>query len=148
MKNTKDTIGEHPDAIKLADYLDNLLSGKEMRDIEKHVASCNECRARMISSYESVKQFKESTRSDKRKAKNMGRIDLYLILAIISFALSFILPRHFLQLLVATLLLGAKWVADSKSTKMLVMIHEAWKTDGEHGASEVIKRFDRVGHKV
>jgi hypothetical protein len=72
----------------------------------------------------------------------MGKVSLYLIFAAISFLLSFIVPRFFLQFLVATLLLGAKWVADSKSTKMLIMIHEAWKNEGEHGASEVIRRFD------
>ena len=80
--------------------------------------------------------------TDTRKDKPMGRINIYLILAIISFGLSFVTPRYFIQLLTATLLLGAKWVIDSKTTKMLVMIHEAWKTDGERGASEVIKRFD------
>jgi hypothetical protein len=72
----------------------------------------------------------------------MGRINLYLIFAVLSFALSFMVPRFFIQLLVATLLLGAKWIIDSKTTKMLVMIHEAWKNGGEREASEVIKRFD------
>jgi hypothetical protein len=72
----------------------------------------------------------------------MGRINLYLILAIIFFVSSFAIPRFFLQFLVATLLLGAKWVTDSKSTKMLIMIHEAWKNGGEREASEVIRRFD------
>ena len=72
----------------------------------------------------------------------MKKINIYLILAIAAFTLSFITGRYFLQLLVATLLLGAKWITDSKTTKMLVMIHEAWKKGGEHEASEVIKRFD------
>jgi hypothetical protein len=41
---------------------------------------------------------------------------------------------------VATLLLGIKWIVDAKSTKMLVMIYEAWKHGGEKEASRVLER--------
>ncbi|MDD5427982.1 MAG: zf-HC2 domain-containing protein [Candidatus Omnitrophica bacterium] len=137
MKNgTKDTAASHPTDVMLADYLDGLLSCEERRSVERHLSACAECLNKAVSAYRSVKQFK------KRKAKTVGKINFYLLFAILAFALSFILPRHFIQLLVATLLLGAKWVADSKSTKMLVMIHEAWKNGGKDEASEVIKRFD------
>jgi hypothetical protein len=127
---------EHPSDIMLADYLDDLLSPKERKRIEAHVSNCAECLNKMAAAYESVKKFK------KGKVKTVGKINFYLVFAIISFALSFMLPSYFIQLLVATLLLGAKWVADSKSTKMLVMIHEAWKNGGKDEASEVIRRFD------
>ena len=132
----------HPTDVALADYLDNLLSGEDRERVESHAAACSECRNKMVCAYESVRTFKKSVNTDKGKAKPMGKINLYLILAIISFTLSFMIPRFFLQLLVATLLLGAKWVVDSKTTKMLVMIHEAWKNNGERAAGEVIKRFD------
>ena len=132
----------HPADVMIADYLDNLLSAKERAEVEAHVAACSECLIKMVSAHESVKSFNKTALSGKRKANPMGRINLYLIFAIISFTLSFIVPRYFIQLLTATLLLGAKWVADSKSTKMLVMIHEAWKNGGERGASEVIRQFD------
>ena len=133
----------HPTDIMLADYLDNLLSREDRMRIEAHAADCDECRNKMVSAYESVRSFRKSAPTNKRKAKPMGRINLYLIFAIISFALSFTIPRFFLQLLVATLLLGAKWITDSKTTKMLVMIYEAWKNGGEREASEVIRRFDQ-----
>ncbi|MFA6321346.1 MAG: zf-HC2 domain-containing protein [Candidatus Omnitrophota bacterium] len=137
MKNRiRQPAKDHPTDIILADYLDGTLSGEERISVESHISSCHECLDKMVSAYESVKSTK------KRKVRTMGRINIYLILAIISFALSFILPRYFIQLLVATLLLGTKWVADSKSTKMLVMIHEAWKNGGKDEASEVIRRFD------
>lgn len=68
--------------------------------------------------------------------------NLYIALATVAFAFSFITPRYFMQLLVATLLLGLKWVADSKSTRMLVMIHEAWKRDGSRGASDALERLE------
>ena len=133
----------HPTDIALADYLDNLLSLEDRRLVEAHAADCDECRNKMVSAYESARSFRKSPPTNKRKAKPMGRINLYIIFTIISFTLSFIIPRFFLQLLVATLLLGAKWITDSKTTKMLVMIHEAWKNGGEREASEVIRRFDQ-----
>ncbi len=135
-------VDKHPADIVIADYLDNLLSRDEKERVEEHMAACDECRNKMICAYESARSFRKTVSTNKKKAKPMGKINLYLIFAIISFALSFIIPRFFLQLLVATLLLGAKWVTDSKSTKMLIMIHEAWKNGGEREASEVIKRFD------
>ena len=132
----------HPADATLADYLDNLLSAGERAQVEAHAATCDECLNKMVCAYESARSFRKTAPTGKRKAKPMGRINLYLIFAVISFALSFAVPRFFLQLLVATLLLGAKWITDSKTTKMLVMIHEAWKNGGEREASEVIKRFD------
>ncbi|MFA5143940.1 MAG: zf-HC2 domain-containing protein [Candidatus Omnitrophota bacterium] len=125
----------HPTDLALADYLDNRLSGDGRKSVESHLAVCSECRIKAVSAYESV------SASGKRKGKLMGKINLYLIFAAVAFVLSFIVPRFFLQFLAATLLLGAKWVADSKSTRMLVMIHEAWKSGGEREASEVIKRL-------
>ncbi len=126
----------HPADVVLADYLDKRLSSRDKEEVERHVASCDECLIKMASTYESVESF------NKRKTKPMKKINYYLILAIITFTLSFVLPRYFLQSLVATLLLGVKWITDSKTTKMLIMIHEAWKNEGPQGASEVIKRFD------
>lgn len=143
MTQGQKNINNHPTDVALADYLDGLLSRERRAQIEAHVAACDECRNKMVCAYESVRSFKKTMPADKRKVKPMGRINLYLILAIISFALSFVIPRFFLQLLVATLLLGAKWIIDSKTTKMLVMIHEAWKNGGEREASEVIRRFDQ-----
>ena len=135
--------GKHPTNVMLADYLDNLLSRDDRGRVEAHAAVCGECRDKMVCAYGSVRSFRKSSSTGKRKARPMGRINLYLVLAVVSFALSFALPRFFLQLLVATLLLGAKWITDSKTTKMLVMIHEAWKNGGEREASEVIRRFDQ-----
>ncbi len=142
MVGTKNKIGNHFTDVALADYLDNLLSAGRRKEVETHAADCDECLAKIVCAYESVKSYRKNTSSCKRKEKSMGNVSLYLVFAIVSFLLSFIVPRFFLQFLSATLLLGAKWVADSKTTKMLVMIHEAWKNDGVRGASEVIKRFD------
>ena len=126
----------HPAETELADYLSKTLSGEDKERVGSHIAGCNECLEKVVSAYESVKSFKN------RKGNFMKKINVYLVLAIISFVLSFAAPRFFLQFLTATLLLGIKWVVDSKSTKMLVMIYEAWKSGGEKEASRILEALD------
>ena len=137
MTQVKENTGIHPAESELAGYLDGTLSEAERESIQKHIATCDECLANLMAAHESVRIFK------KRKAGIMKKINIYFSLAIVTFALSFILPRYFLQFLTATLLLGIKWVADSKSTKMLVMIYDAWKKGGEKEASRVLSTLDK-----
>ena len=132
----------HPTELELANFLDNTLSEKDNERIEEHVASCEECLERIVSAYESVEQFQKKTPLKKGKDNIMKKINFYLVLAMVSFLLSFTIPQYFIQLLVATLLLGIKWIADSKSTKMLIMIYEAWKKGGEKEASRILETLD------
>ena len=136
MTEIKQETKTHPTEAELADYLGKVLAGKDRQRVEDHIACCNECLENVVSAFDSVKTFK------KRKANIMKKINIYLILSIIMFILSFVFPRFFLQFLTATLLLGIKWVADSKSTKMLVMIYEAWKRGGEKEASRILSSLD------
>ena len=137
MTDLKEKIKTHPKEAELADYLSNTLTGESRKRIEDHIACCNDCLDNVVSAYESVKTFK------KRKTGVMKKINVYLILAIISFILSFVFQRYFVQFLTATLLLGIKWVSDAKSTKMLVMIYEAWKKGGEKEASRILSSLDK-----
>ena len=134
-------IQTHLTEIELADFMDNSLSQEKKRKYEEHLAGCDECLAKAVAAYESVNSIHKN-KSIKRKGNIMKRINLYLFLAIITFALSFLTHRYFIQLLVATLLLGIKWIVDAKSTKMLVMIYEAWKNGGEKEASRIIETLD------
>jgi hypothetical protein len=137
MTDLKLKIREHPKEAELAGYLSNTLTGEERKAVEDHIACCNDCLDSAVSAYESVKTFK------KRKAGVMKKINIYLVLAVISFILSFVFQGHFAQFLTATLLLGIKWIADAKSTKMLVMIYEAWKAGGEKEASRILSSLDK-----
>jgi hypothetical protein len=136
MTNTKTITTTHPTEVELADYLSKTLSGADREVVENHIAGCNECLEKVVSAHESVKGFK------KRKVNFMKKMNIYLILAVISFLLSFVVPTYFMQFLVATLLLGIKWIVDAKSTKMLIMIYEAWKKGGEKEASRIISTLD------
>lgn len=136
MNQTKEQTKTHPTEAELADYLSKALSGSDRKRVENHIAQCDDCLEKAVSAHDSVMAFK------KGKANIMKKINIYLVLACISFILSFVFPQYFLQFLTATLLLGIKWVADSKSTKMLIMIYEAWKNGGEKEASRILKSFD------
>lgn len=138
MTDLKQEIRAHPKESELADYLSGALTGEGRRSVEDHIACCNDCLDSVVSAHESVETFK------KRKAGGiMKKINIYLVLAVISFVLSFAVPQYFAQFLTATLLLGIKWVADAKSTKMLIMIYKAWKAGGEKEASRILSILDR-----
>ena len=142
MTGTKLEPKIHPTEVELSDFLDNSLAGKAKEKVEEHIAGCDECLARIVSAYESVELLKKTGLSKKRKVDFMKKVNLYLILAVIAFSLSFMIRGYFIQLLVATLLLGIKWIVDSKSTKMLIMIYEAWKKGGEKEASRILGTLD------
>ena len=132
----------HPTELELADFLNHTLSTKDRGRIEDHIAICEECLEKAVSAHESVAQFNKIASMKKRKDDIMKKINPYLILAIVSFLVSFTMPRYFIQFLVATLVLGIKWIVDSKTTKMLIMIYEAWKKGGEQEASRILQTFD------
>ena len=127
----------HPSESELADYLSKTLSEADRSRIEGHIASCDECLDKAVSAYEAVGEFKK-----RRTGNIMKKINIYLTLAIITFILSFIIQRYFLQFLAATLILGIKWVSDSKSTKMLIMIYEAWKRGGDKEAARILSSLE------
>ena len=135
-------ITAHPAEHELADFLADKLSKDRREQLERHLSSCGRCLDTMAASHEAVTAFNKNKPFKISKETVMKKINIYLLLAIISFALSFMTPRFFIQLLVATLLLGMKWVADSKSTRMLVMIYEAWKKDGARGAADALETLD------
>ncbi len=141
MTGSKTEIRIHLTEVELADFLTDSLSPEERRRREEHLGICDECLVRMVSAYESVAAFRKD-KTFKRKGNFMKKINFYLVLATLTFTLSFMAPGYFLQLLTATLLLGAKWIVDSKSTKMLVMIYEAWKKGDERETSRIIESLD------
>ena len=141
MTGMKNIAAAHPTERELSDYLDHVATGEAKKRVEEHVASCSECLTVMVSAYDSVKSFK------KRKDDPMKKLSIYLILAILSFLLSFAVPQYFAQFLVAAALLGIKWISDAKTTRMLVMIYDAWKNGSKEDVSRVINTLD-AGQKT
>jgi hypothetical protein len=134
---------KHPSDIELSDYLSGCLDTARRNQVMDHLAACDDCLGKVVVSHESVTEFLHNSRDKERKAGFMKKINIYLLLAIIAFTLSFITPKYFLQLLVATLVLGAKWVIDSKTTKLLVTVHEALKRGDEKEAARILEPLDK-----
>ena len=75
----------HPGEIELSGLLENSLSAHERSGIEKHLAECDECLAKISSAHEAVRIFK-----NKRKIGGiMKNVNIYLLMAALSFTLSF-----------------------------------------------------------
>ena len=129
MADVKMKTDTHPDEAALAGFLAGRASKDGRERIEEHLSSCGRCLDRVAAAYEAVAAFNKTKPHKKIKGAIMKNLNICLLLAIISFSLSFILPRYFLQLLAATLVFGIKWAADSRSTKMLISIREAYKRD-------------------
>jgi len=109
----------------LSEYLAGILEENEKNDLEKHLAGCANCRQLIAESHHMT------TKLDVRElAANITHWiskNKWGISSAISLLLSFVIPRYFLQFLTASTITGAKWIIDSRTTKMLFMIHEAWK---------------------
>jgi len=141
MKNgilkTKSCPAEHT----LNNYLMGALNEGECAETEKHIANCHTCLYRIAEAYEVLnenkfKQIKEFIMNVKQK------INLWLVGCIAMFLLSFIISRYFIQFLVAATLLGLKWIVDSKNTRMLIMIYDAWKRGGKKEADRILETLD------
>ena len=141
MTNVDRKITAHPTESELASFLSGTLTGPAKDTVIGHLDSCPECMARIAAAHEAVSSCSGNGAGETWWAR-IKKISPYLIGAIVTFALSFILPRYFVQFLVATIILGMKWIVDAKATKMLVMIYEAWKKGGDKEAGKALETFD------
>ena len=128
----------HVDDAVLAGFLDKTLSKKDRRAVEAHLISCRQCRDTAVSAYDTLARFKKN-----RKINMRQKINPYLVLAILFFMLSFFIQRFLIQSLVATIIFGIKWVADSRSAKMLVMVYDAWKRGDEDETSRLLGSLEK-----
>jgi len=147
MQKTSLCLGESD----LNDYLSGAVSQEKKKEIENHLTDCNGCLEKVVFAYQTVKEFnktKKSLPAGRQGVKLMGSLwkkNLWLFGAIIAFALSFFVPRYFVQLLVATILMGVKWIFDTLNARILIMIYDAWKKGGEKEATKILKNLnDRI----
>ena len=125
----------------LSEYLSGCLHPEDKPDVEKHLAGCAGCRKTIVEAHEILN--KPDIRQIKREILNWLKTNRWLLGAMILLILSFMFPKYFLQFLVACLLMGAKWIIDSKTTKMLIMIHQALKSGDKDKADKILSRFEK-----
>lgn len=114
VSRTKDCLSDR----ELADYIEARLSREKKDRIETHLAKCFFCQNLLIT----TKEILDKHAVKSRFWKDIIFKNKWLILGLVSFTLSFIVPRYFLQLLLAAFLLGLKWVFSGEGTRNLVMV--------------------------
>ena len=128
--------------IEINDYLIGSLSEEKKSEIERHLKDCGDCLEKLAFAYKTVEEFGGKKYKGEKSMKSMWKKNIWLFGAILIFALSFLAPRYFIQLLVATILMGTKWIFDSVNARILIMIYDAWKKGGEKEASKVLGNLD------
>ncbi len=124
----------------LSAYLSGSLTKNEVSAIETHLTACKTCRELVFDTYDLISKpvpgIILSTMLSFIKKNVWG------LLSLVSFTLSFTCGKYFFQFLAASILLGLKWITDSKTTKTLIMIHEAWKRGDKESADNILSKFD------
>ncbi|KPK41806.1 MAG: hypothetical protein AMJ78_04535 [Omnitrophica WOR_2 bacterium SM23_29] len=145
-----------PDEATLSLYLNGVLSRSEEQVIEGHIADCHFCLENLRTAYLGDELYRERNLPDSakgliNKAKRIAKLattnkrakkNLYLFGTVLSFALSFLFPRYFVQFLVAALILGLKWVFESENARTLIMVLSSLRRnpkEKDEGVSDKIK---------
>lgn len=131
-----------PSELELAGYLSRSLSKKRAHEVESHIAECPACLEDLILASKVSNQRPKTNSSGSGRFKGWLKKNVWLILAIMSFALSFVYSHYFVQFLVATLVLAGKWIFETVNARILIMIHDAWKKGGEKEVAKVLKRHN------
>lgn len=125
----------------LSRYLERKLTDEQKDAVEAHIADCTYCLDQLEMAQRAQKESKNvqirpelikkaKAISGERKMtrkSNWFKKSIWLILCLISFALSFFVSKFFVQFLVLAIIFGVKWIFDTGSTKTLIMIYDAWR---------------------
>ena len=111
----------------LSEYLIGGLSTEERRTIEKHLEKCHSCRGSLVETYEVLKKLEIIKL--KKVLMLWIKQNIWLLSSILFLLLSFFIHRYFLQLLVLSMLTGAKWIIDKRTTKMMFIQKEVKKEE-------------------
>ena len=138
MKKTSVCLSE----VELNDYLEGSLSEERKGFAEEHLKDCAACLEKTVFAYKTVEEFGRTKPRGEEKMKGAWKRNIWFLGAASAFLLSFFVQRYFLQFLVATVLMGAKWIFDSMNARILIMIHEAWKNGGDNEAGKILKTLN------
>jgi hypothetical protein len=145
---------------RLADYIAGNLSKNALADIEGHIAVCKECLDKISMAAKAGALWKNgqlapasqtaiSKATDitakKRAGKNPKR-HIWLLAAMIAFMASFVFPRYFIQCLVATILLGVKWIVESENVRTLILVLDSWRKHQHDYDEEISQRLKERGN--
>jgi len=146
---SSDRTKDCPDGQVLLGYLYGTLSEITRRGAEHHIAGCGFCLGQLSIAAQGQEmdsqgtfgpvpqKLTEKTKTLLGTGADKGRLKLvkkraikkhlFLVAAVIFFVLSFLIPKYFMQFLVATLILGIRWCFESESGRTLVMVLDSWR---------------------
>jgi len=152
-----------PDEQALSEYLNRTLSEEKYRYIENHIAGCGFClsqldiasQAQLMDKQQSfgsvprelidktkasINTYRDANNSKINKLRKKGSI-FFLLGAVLSFGLSFIFPKYFMQFLVVTLILGVRWAFESKNGRTMIMVFNSWRNHSHDKDEEISHRL-------
>jgi len=157
-----------PPELELHDYLEGRLSRQRENLLLEHIADCPHClslleiaqglrartderpRPEMIMRAKHTAQKRPNPPATDKEGR-AGRTILnykWQLFAGLSFILSFIFTRYFLQFLVLAVIFSLKWLLNTGSTRTLIMIYEAWHKKDKGTARRIIQDFeDKIGQR-
>lgn len=118
-------------------YINNTLPHSKRKVVEAHIAECYHCLDMLTAADAGKKGMLKADMKDGFKKEY-----LYLVTAILSFTLSFLFSKYFLQFLAAAVILGIKWIVDSKSSKTLITVYETLKKDSRQQSDTPSESMD------
>lgn len=144
---TRDCLDEQV----LLEYLQGDLNEERQQAVEYHLAACGFCLSQLNIASQAMSKQKnfepvpqkliEKTKAalgisqDKGNKKRKKR--LYFLGAVVFFILSFVIPRYFIQFLVATLILGIRWAFESEGGRTLIMVLDSWRRHSQDKDDEI-----------
>lgn len=141
-------------------YLEKKTDPKERERVEKHLLECYDClqimadasKAKGMFEKGEFKSFSGSLWTPRLKKELPPQKNLasrrkswgWLAAAIISFLCSFFFRRYFIQFSVATLFFGIKWIVETRTTKVLIAIRDAWRRGDQQSAEELLEKLGKL----
>lgn len=149
-----------PSPEALAQYALGAPSAAELYDIGAHIERCKSCGEVIDSAFlysvygsnvklenvpakmkEAAKLLNPTYRSRGSKPVALIRKNIWFVLCVTSFIVSFFVPRHFLQFLILAVIFGFKWVFDKETTRTLIMVYNAWKKHDKESSRDIEELF-------
>ena len=125
-----------PFEIVLNDYLAGKMSIGRRVVLEKHFVNCGFCLEQLDLAQKALKR-KGGRKNMKEKLQHFSKKWGWFSGMAVSFGISFLFRRYFLQFLVLTVIFGVKWVFEAGSTKTLIMVYDAWRKRDKEDADSL-----------
>ena len=129
-----------PSEEMLGEFVSGCLPVVERTDMEKHLCECEKCRTLVAEAHQAIGL--PDVVEMRRKATDVMKKKIWLVAAVTFLLTSFLVPGYFFQFLLASLISGVKWIADSRNAKTIVMIQEDRQSSKETHLDNSFPRVD------